>query len=267
MAPPDMHAPADAPVGLSVSEDAQARVGRHTHAPGNTPQGFVASAFQILLKDLRLEWKSREILFTMAFLATLIVLVFSFAFIAAEETTVTSNVTAGILWVAVLFSGTVGLSRTFDREREGEAIRSLLLSPVPRSAIYVGKVAATVLLMFLVELVVTPLAALFFAAGIGAHALWLAAFLFLGTIGFAAVGVIFSAALLRARSRDVLLSTLLFPIVAPVVMAGARGTSLLLDPTVPDMGGAILWTQVLVVADIVFLAVGLWTFEPVATGE
>jgi heme exporter protein B len=219
------------------------------------------------LKDLRLEWRSREILFTMGFLATLVVLVFSFAFIAGDDSSLSPSVTAGILWVAVLFSGTVGLSRTFDREREGEAIRSLLLSPVARSAIYVGKVAATAVLMFIVELVVTPLAAIFFSATITTHAAWLALLMLLGTVGFSAVGVIFSAGLLRSRSRDVLLATLLFPIVAPVVMAGARGTSLLLDPASPGTGGAVLWTQFLAVADIVFVTVGLWAFEPVATGD
>src|SRR5439155_721250 len=82
------------------------------------------------------------ILYTMGFLAILVVLVFSFALVAGEDARMGPGTTAGILWVAVLFSGTVALARTFDREREGEAIRSLLLSPVPRSAIYAGKLAA-----------------------------------------------------------------------------------------------------------------------------
>jgi heme exporter protein B len=226
-----------------------------------------SDAARIALKDLRLEWRSREVIFTMGFLAVLVVLIFSFAFVAGDDSSVSPSVTAAILWVAVLFSGTVGLSRTFDREREGEAIRSLLLSPVARSAIYAGKVAATAILMFIVELIVTPLAAIFFSAAITEHAGWLAALLLLGTIAFSAVGVIFSAGLLRSRSRDVLLATLLFPVVAPVVMAGARGTSLLLDPASPGTGGVILWTQFLAVADIVFITVGLFAFEPVATGE
>src|SRR4051812_3317637 len=174
----------------------------------------------------------------MGFLATLVVLVFSFAFVAGEDSRMAPGTIAGILWVAVLFSGTVGLSRTFDREREGEAIRSLLLSPVPRAAIYAGKVAATAFLMFVVECVVTPLCGLFFHAGIFEHAGRIALVLFLGTLGFAAAGVVFSAALLRARSRDVLLSALLFPIVVPVFLAGAKATSQLLDPAMPDLAGA-----------------------------
>ncbi len=227
---------------------------------------WLSQTIAIAMKDLRIEWRSREVVYTMGFLATLVVLVFSFAFVAGQDSSIGPGTVAGILWVAVLFSGTIALSRAFDRERESEAIRALLLSPVPRSAIYVGKLAATALVMFVVELIVAPLAGVFFSARMAAHPLWLALLLLLGTIGFCAVGVVFSAALLRSRSRDALLGALLFPIVVPVLMAGARGTSILLDPAA-DLDGAMFWTRFLLVVDVVFVAVGLWAFEPVATGE
>jgi len=237
-------------------------------AAGAPPRAsWLRQAAEVALKDLRIEWHSREVLYTMGFLATLVVLVFSFAFVAGQDTRLQPGTIAGILWVAVLFSGTVALARTFDREREGEAIRSLLLSPVPRSAIYVGKLGATAAIMFLVELVVTPLAGVFFSAPVGAHPAWLALQLLLGTVGFAAAGVVFSAALLRSRSRDALLGALLFPVVVPVLMAGARGTTVLLDPELPDLGGALFWTRFLCAVDVIFVAVGLWAFEPVAVGE
>jgi heme exporter protein B len=225
------------------------------------------SALGIALKDLAIEWHSREILYTMGFLAILVVLVFSFALVAGQDSKLGPGTIAGILWVAVLFSGTVALARTFDREREGEAIRSLLLSPVPRSAIYAGKLAATSCIMFVVELVVTPLAGVFFGAPVADHAAWLALQLLLGTIGFAAAGVVFSAALLRSRSRDALLGALLFPVVVPVLMAGARGTTVLLDLELPDLAPALYWTRFLAAVDVVFVAIGLWAFEPVAVGE
>jgi heme exporter protein B len=228
-------------------------------------RSWLRQAAGIALKDLRIEWRSREILYTMGFLATLVVLVFSFAFVAGQDSRMAPGTIAGILWVAVLFSGTVALSRTFDREREGEAIRSLLLSPVPRSAIYAGKLAGAAALMFLVELVVTPLTGVFFSAPVGTHAGWLGLQLFLGTVGFAAAGVVFSAALLRSRSRDALLGALLFPVVVPVLMAGARGTTVLLDPDAPDLASAMFWTRFLAAVDVIFIAVGLWAFEPVAT--
>ena len=157
-------------------------------------------------------------------------LVFAFAFISGADVNPAPGVVAGILWVSVLFSGTVALGRTFDRERENEAIRSLLLSPVPRPAIYLGKLVATSVLMGLVQLVVVPLCGLLFSAELGRAPLHLALTLVLGTLGFAAVGVVLSAALLRARSRDTLLASLLYPVVVPVFLAGAQATSQLLDP-------------------------------------
>lgn len=227
--------------------------------------GFLSQALRIAAKDLVIEWRSREILATSAFLAVVVVLVFSFAFVVGG-TPPAPPIVAGILWVAILLSGSVGLGRTFDRERDGEAIRALLLSPVPRGAIYFGKLGATLVLMLGVELLVTVLCGLFFSAGIGAQAGRLAVLLFLGTVGFASVGCVFSAALLRAKSRDVLLSTLLYPIVVPILIAGARGTAQVLEPA-PDLDGALFWTQFLGGVDVIFLVVGVWAFEPIIAGD
>jgi heme exporter protein CcmB len=230
------------------------------------PPSFLAQVLRIAAKDLRIEWRSREIVYTMAFLAVVVVLIFSFAFVVGDAKP-PPPVTAGILWIAVIVSGTIGLGRTFDREREGEPIRSLLLSPAPRAAIYLGKLAATIVLMLAVELVLATLCGFLFTSAIARQAGRIALLLGLGTIGFAAAGCVFSAALLRSRSRDVLLSTLLYPIIVPIVIAGARGTSQVLDPISPDFDGALFWTQFLVTLDAIFLTVGLWAFEPVAAGE
>jgi heme exporter protein B len=192
------------------------------------------------------------------------VLIFSFAFVV-EGARPPAPVVAGILWVAVVVSGTVALARAFDREREGEAIRSLLLSPAPRGAIYVGKLAATAGLMLVTETVLTGLCIILFAANVDMMAR-VALLLALGTVGFAAVGCIFSAALLRARGRDALLATLLYPIIVPIVIAGARGTAQLLDLK-PDLEGAQFWTQFLFALDILFVTAGMWAFEPVVAHD
>jgi heme exporter protein B len=230
------------------------------------PAGFLRQALRIAGKDLRIEWRSREIVATMTFLAVVFVLIFAFAFVVSDARP-PAPVTAGILWIALVVSGTVGLGRTFDREREGEAIRSLLLSPVPRAAIYLGKLAATVAFMLFVEVVLTFLAGVMFSSQIAPNLGSVAALLVLGTIGFAAVGCVFSAALLRSRSRDVLLSTLLYPIIVPIVIAGARGTAQLIDPVSPDPDAAHFWMQFLATVDAIYLTVGIWAFEPVVTGE
>jgi heme exporter protein CcmB len=232
-------------------------------APGSEP-GFLRQVVHVAAKDLRVEWRSREVLATMTFLAVVVVLIFSFAFVV-EGARPPAPVVAGILWVAVVVSGTVALSRAFDREREGEAIRSLLLSPAPRSAIYIGKLAATAALMLMAETVLTGLCVILFAANVDQIAR-VALLLALGTVGFAAVGCIFSAALLRARGRDALLATLLYPIIVPIVIAGARGTAQLLDLK-PDLEGAQFWTQFLFALDILFITAGMWAFEPVVGAD
>jgi heme exporter protein B len=234
--------------------------------PPGSPPGFLAQAARIAAKDLAIEWRSREVLATMTFLAVVVVLIFSFAFVV-EGTRPPAPVVAGILWIALVVSGTVGLGRAFDREREGEAIRSLLLTPAPRAAIYLGKLAATAALMAVTQTVLAALSGVLFSASFGEVAGRLALLLALGIIGFAAAGCVFSAALLRARGRDALLATLLYPIIVPIVIAGARGTAQLIDPVAPDFDGARFWTQFLVAVDVLFVTAGVWAFEPIAAGD
>jgi heme exporter protein B len=234
-------------------------------AEGARPS-FLAQVARIAAKDLAIEWRSREVLFTMTFLAVVMVLIFSFAFVV-EGTRPPAPVVAGILWITLVVSGTVGLGRAFDREREGEAIRSLLLTPAPRAAIYLGKLAATAALMAITQVVLTTLSGVLFSASFGDVAGRLALLLALGIVGFAAAGCVFSAALLRARGRDALLSTLLYPIIVPIVIAGARGTAQLIDPVAPDFEGARFWTQFLVAVDVLFVTAGVWAFEPIAAGD
>jgi len=115
--------------------------------------------------------------------------------------------------------------------------------------------------------VLTFLAGVLFSSQIAAQLGPVATLLVLGTVGFSAVGCVFSAALLRSRSRDVLLSMLLYPIIVPIVIAGARGTAQLIDPLSPDPDAARFWTQFLVAVDVIMVTVGLWVFEPVVTSE
>jgi heme exporter protein B len=221
----------------------------------------------IVSKDLRIEGRSREVLYTMGFSAALVVLVFSFAMANATDPAQGPITAAGVLWAATLFTGTVALSRVLDRERENESIRSLLLSPAPRSAIYLGKLIATATLMVLVEVVLTVLVGVLFSAAVFDHPVWLGLILVLGTLGFASCGVVFSAALLRARSRDALLGALLFPIVIPVLLAASRGTACLFDPLAPDFEPVRFWTRFLLATDVIYISLGLWLFEPVVAGD
>jgi heme exporter protein B len=224
---------------------------------------FATIALLVLRKDVAIEVKSREILYTTLFFAVSCVLVFAFAFV--KEGRVIEDAPAGILWIAIAFAGTLALGRTFERERYGETLRALLLAPAPRAAIYVGKLLGMILLLIAAEILLVPLIALLFgAAGLFARPLLLAGLLLAGTVGFAAVGTLFAAMLVRSRTRDVMLPILLYPVTVPVIIAGVRGTSALLQAT-PDEPAATMWIALLVCFDVVFVTLALWTFEPLMT--
>ena len=223
---------------------------------------FARVALLVLWKDFAIEVKSREILFTTLFFAVACVLVFSFAFVREGQPLV--DAAAGILWIAIAFAGTLALGRTFERERYADTLRALLLAPAPRPAIYVGKLLGVVALLGVAELLVVPLVSLLFQAALFERPLFLVALLFTGTVGFSAVGTLFAAMLVRARTRDVLLPILLYPITVPVMIAGVRGTSALLASP-PDESEATMWIALLVCFDVVFVTLALWTFEPLMT--
>jgi heme exporter protein B len=223
---------------------------------------FLRVAWLVALKDLTVEIRSREILSTTIFFAISCVLVFAFALVKEGHTVV--DAAAGILWIAIAFSGTLALGRTFERERYTDTLRALMLAPADRPAIYTGKLLAVMFMILAAEVLLVPLVALLFQAWFFVAPLSLAAILLAGTLGFAAVGTLFAAMLVRARSRDVLLPVLLYPITIPVIIGGVRGTAALaVDP--PDLPMAQFWTGLLLFFDVVFVVLSLWTFEPLMT--
>jgi heme exporter protein B len=223
---------------------------------------FTRIVWLVLRKDLLVEIRSLEIAYTTIFFAVSCVLVFAFALV--QEGRAPTDGAAGILWIAIAFSGTLALGRTFERERQAETLKALLLAPAARPAIYVGKLLGIIGLMAVTEVVLVPLVSLFFQAPFFSRPLWLVAVLLSGTIGFAAVGTLFAAMLVRARTRDVLLPVLLYPITVPVIIAGVRATAALLQPDL-DAGIIQFWVALLVCFDVVFVTLALWTFEPVMT--
>ena len=219
-------------------------------------------ALLVLRKDVSIEVKSLEVVSTTLFFAVSCVLVFAFALV--REGSVVVDAAAGILWIAIAFSGTLALGRTFERERYAETLRALLLAPAPRAAIYVGKLLGIVLLLAVAELLLVPLVALLFSTSFFARPLLLAGLLLTGTVGFAAVGTLFAAMLVRSRTRDIMLPILLYPITVPVIIAGVRGTAALLADQ-PDDAVALMWIALLSMFDVVFITLSLWTFEPLMT--
>ena len=223
---------------------------------------FLRAVWVVTRKDILIETRTREILFTTLFFALACVLVFAFGFV--RDGRPVPGAAAGILWIAIAFSGTLALGRAFERERQGETLRALLMAPVDRPALYVGKLLGIVMLLTAVEVLIVPLVGLMFQARLFDHPWLMLGLLAAGTIGFAAVGTLFAAMLVRARSRDVMLPILLYPITVPVIIAGVRGTAALLQPDA-DEPMARAWLSMLVFFDVVFITLALWTFEPVMT--
>jgi heme exporter protein B len=223
---------------------------------------FLRTVWLVMRKDLLIEIRSREIIYTTLFFAMSCVLVFAFSFV--RDGRPVEDAAAGILWIAIAFSGTLALGRAFERERQSETLRALMMAPVDRPALYVGKLVGVLILLAAVEAIVVPLVALMFQAPVFAHPVLMAGLLASGTIGFAAVGTLFAAMLVRARSRDVLLPILLYPMTIPVIIAGVRGTAALLQTDV-DLPMATTWLSMLVFFDVVFITLALWTFEPSMT--
>ena len=223
---------------------------------------FVRVALLVLKKDFAIEVKSREIVYTTLLFALSCILIFSLTFVI--EGRPLQDAAAGIIWIAIAFSGTLALGRTFERERYSETLRALLLAPAPRAAIYVGKLLGMIALLLGTELLIVPLVAVLFQADMLRQLPLLVALLFLGTLGFAAVGTLFAAMLVRARTRDVLLPILLYPITVPVMIAGVRGTAALLQEPA-EQALAVLWIGILASFDVVFVTLALWTFEPLMT--
>ena len=223
---------------------------------------FSRVVWLVLRKDFMVEVRSLEIAYTTLFFAISCVLVFAFALV--QEGRAPEGGAAGILWVAISFAGTLALGRTFERERQSETLRALLLAPAARPAVYVGKLLGIVVLLLGAELLIVPLVTFLFQVPLLARPAWLALILVTGTVGFAAVGTLFAAMLVRVRSRDVLLPVLLYPITVPVIIAGVRATAALLEPEL-DAGIVRFWLALLVCFDVVFVTLALWTFEPLMT--
>lgn len=215
-------------------------------------------AARVAWKDLRIELRSKEIVYTMAFFGALIVVIYSFAFPLKPD--LVRAAVPGMLWVAIAFAGTVGLGRAFDRERENDTMRALLLAPIPRLSVFLGKAISVAVLTLAVAVVCAPLLALLLDAPVFAEPGPIILALVLGAIGFAIVGSVFAATLLKVRSRDVLLPVILYPILIPLFVAGTHATEALIASRV-DFDKAWYWISFLGIYDAAALVMSLWVFE------
>jgi len=220
---------------------------------------LVKQTLLLLWKDLLLELRRRDSLLTMFFFGTLLLFVFHFSFDLPPDKV--AEMAPALLWLAFLFTGTLGLTQLFQVERENHCLDALLLSPLDRGALFLAKSCFTLLLMFLVEAVVMPLFWILF--NLQGWNLLPQLFLvtLLGTVGFCVLGTIMSAITLRARARELLLPLVLFPLMIPVILATIRCMENIMSAG--ELGAAWSWLRLLLGFDVIFVTVGILMFDRV----
>jgi heme exporter protein B len=215
---------------------------------------FGRQVYAVLAKDLLVEWRSRDLVLAMVVFAFLSLVTFNFALDLRPE--MVAVVGRGVLWVVVVFAGTIGLGRSFSAERDQGTLEGLLVAPVDRSALFFAKVIGNLLFMALVELVtVAAFVALF---NITVDLIPLAITLGLGTVGLAATGTLFAGIASNTRAREVMLPLLLFPIIVPLLIGVVQASSPALGE---GLGREAPWLTLLAAFDVVYLAAGAVAFE------
>jgi heme exporter protein B len=213
-------------------------------------------------KDLVVERRSKETLNALLFFS--LALLFVFQFTLGPDRERLAAVLPGVLWLGFILSGVLGLGRTFLVERDNDCWEALLLAPGDKSAVYVGKLAASLALMLVVEATVLALFTVFFNVDLGPALPGLALVILLGTIGIAAVGALFAAMTAQVRARELLFPVLLLPVLVPVLLGTVKATEALLlrEP----LASVAHWWQLLVAADVVYVVVGVLTFDVILEG-
>jgi heme exporter protein B len=187
-----------------------------------------SSAWVICLKDLRQELRTRENLTAAFFFALLVQLVFSFAFDFQDLGLGFEDVGAGVIWITLTFSAVLSLQNSFLIERERDCLQALALCPADPSAIFLGKLLANIAFVLGVQALILPISALFFSYDLTSAALPVALVVLVNTVGFSALGTLFSAMTARTRRSELLLPLLLFPAATPLVIWGVKATRLCL---------------------------------------
>lgn len=219
------------------------------------------AALMLLRKDLQIELRTGEVVVTTGLFATLVTLLASISFFVDEASG--RLVAPGVLWVTIAFAGVLAMSRSWARERDNDAFRGLLLSPVPRAAIYLGKLLGTMVFLSVVESVVVLQVAVLFNIDLSPVLGPLCLLLGLGTLGFAAAGNLFAAMGVRTSARDLVLAVAVFPVIAPALLCGVVGTRELFAGA--PMHEIWQWIRILIAFDITFLTAGALLFEPLVS--
>ncbi len=219
----------------------------------------MSSAWQavwaVVKKDILAELRTKETLSMMLIFVLLAVFIFNFAFDLRVENV--REVAPGVMWVAFVFAGVLGLNRSFIQEADKGCLDGLLMTPVDRSLIYLGKMLGNLIFMLAVDAIALPVFSVLLNLAL---VRWdIALIVVLGTLGFAGVGTLFSAMTANTRAREVMLPLLLFPVALPLVLAAVKATAGVLDGA--SLGEVANWLNLLIGYDVVFLTISYLTFD------
>ena len=218
---------------------------------------FWRTSLAVLGKDARAERRTKEVLNTSLLFALIVLVTFSISFEPTAEET--KQFSGGLLWVAITFAGILALNRSFARELPNDALLGLLAAPISPAALYLGKVLGNVGFLFLTELLVLPLFAIFYNVSMLEHAAPLAAILLLGTWGFAVLGTLLAGMTITVRTRELMLPVLLFPLLVPLLIAMVEATTAVLQSQ--PWRAYQLWMKLMVGFDIIFTVASLLLVE------
>lgn len=214
-----------------------------------------------LIKDLRIEWRSKEAINSMLFFALLVVVLFSLAF--DPRGSFSRSIAGGVLTVAVMFASVSALNQAWAREIRHQVLDAQRMAPTPGSDLLLAKIIANFLFVTIVQVVLAPVFMVMYNLRIIGNGWLLALVLPLGTWALVANGTFFAALSIRSRNRELLLPLILFPIFMPALMGMVQATGSILtgdsDPT--------LWIKLLLGYDIIFTTVSLLLFEVVLHAE
>lgn len=218
---------------------------------------LLKATFAIIRKDLSSELRSRELLSAMLVFSLLVILIFNFTLDLNPLTR--KHVTAGVLWSTFAFAGTLGLNRSMAVEKDRGSLDGLLLAPIDRSAIFFGKAISNLVFMLIVEAIVLPVYAVLYNENLFQPGLLLV--ILLGSVGYAAVGTLLASMAIHARTRDVLLPILLFPVILPVLLAAVKASNGFLAGA--PLSEIMPSLNILITYDVIFIALSYMFFDEV----
>ena len=218
---------------------------------------MIAKVGVLLWKDLLTELRTKEMIFSMLVFSMMVAVIFNFSFPPGSE--FVKDASPGILWMTFIFAGLLGMNRSFVYEVDKGCLQGLLLTPVDRSAIYISKLLVNFIFIGTVELIATPLFAVFFDFSIVDSLGPFILVLFLSTLGLSVIGTLFSAIAVNTKTREVMLPILHFPVSIPIIICAVQATSAVFQGQ--QWGQIWNWLKILIAIDVIFLILAIFMFE------